>query len=240
MGSLVTSINTFLSSTSGSFQSPDTQGELATIGKEMDAITSATYMMARQRLDRVMKPLVNTMHAQMRRDASHAALWASMRYDEQGAVGGMATGLHKQAATQIRSVRYGLSKFMSPSLQSTAEGVVLASQRAHTVMRGVALLSEHARVRQWRDQGYNMMFRHVELGAGLRGLADNLAAAGRADVALAASQKLSAKTHDLNMRKIAWEKKRAEREIQRAEDSAMGSIFGDFLGGFAKSMSFNS
>lgn len=217
---------------------PTTKNEVATIGEELDALSGAYYMVGRRRLERSLKPLVRNINAQLRRDTSHVTAMTSYRFDTVGALSGIPRGIQATASEQMRLVRYGLSRYMSPSLQASAETVAFAVLRAHTVLRGVAFLEEHVRVRKLRDAGYTMLTRHIEMGNGIRSIADNLRSAAASDFQLAATQRMAKATHEQNMKRIQWETERQKRAARDAKSDMMGQMFGEFLGGFTTGFKF--
>ena len=237
MGTLSASVVN-MSSMLGTFKAPDDYGEVATIGDEMEQVSAAMYTLSQKRVAVALDKAIPMMTAQLRRDVSHAMVWGSLKFDSAAAFAGVGNSLYAEAATQIRTVRHGLPKYMSPSLQASAAATLLATARMHVVFKGMAQTQEYERLRKWRDDGYNMLYRHIEIATGLRGIADTLTQAGTADIATAAAERLSEKMHALNLQKIEWEKQRQKNAMSDRESSALGALGGKFLGGVIKGMSF--
>lgn len=219
---------------------PSDAAALEKLTKQMDDLAAATFMMSNKRMKRLVKPLVKSVNAQFRRTLSHASSWSSQAFDRQGALGGMSTALQGAAAQQVMTVRHGLSRYMSPTLQASAEMVAMAAMRTHTNLFMAAQMAEHARVREWRNAAMDMMVRDIEVGYALRGVSDEMRKVAGGALVAAAESMLSKQTHELNMRKINWEKARAEKAQKNAQWEALGSLAGNFFAGTAKGLEFGT
>ena len=217
---------------------PSDAAALEKLTKQMDDLAAATFMMSDKRMKRIVKPLVKSINAQLRRTLSHASSWSTQAFDRQGALGGMSTALQGAAAQQIMTVRHGLSRYMSPSLQASAEMISMAAMRTHTSLYMAAQVAEHGRVREWRNAATDMMIRDIEMGYALRGMADDTRKVASGALVAAAEGMLSKQTHELNMRKINWEKARAEKSQKNAQWEALGSLAGNFFAGATKGLEF--
>ena len=118
MGTLSATI-TNMSSMFGTFRAPNDFGEVATIGEEMESVSAAMYRLSQKRMAVALDAVIPTMGAQFRRDVTHTAAWSSLKFDKDAAFGGVSNALYAGAATQLQAVRYGLPKYMSPSLQAS-------------------------------------------------------------------------------------------------------------------------
>jgi hypothetical protein len=227
-----------MSSMFGTFRASEEYGEVATIGNELESVSAAMYVLSQKRVATALDRVIPMMNKQMRRDVSHAGMWAGLAFDSASAFAGVGNDLYAEAAAQLQSVRYGLPKYMSPSLQASAVTTLLSTARMHTLFKGMAYTGEYERLRKYRDDGLAMLFRHIEIATGIRGIADTLANAAVADIGNGARERLSEKVHTLNMQKIDWEKQRQMQALKDSSDNALGSLGGDLLGGVIKGMMF--
>ena len=237
MGSLSATI-TNMSSMFGTFRAPDDFGEVATIGEEMESVSAAMYRLSQKRMAVALDAVIPTMGAQFRRDVTHTAAWSSLKFDKDAAFGGVSNALYAGAATQLQAVRYGLPKYMSPSLQASALITLLSTMRVHTLMKGMAYTAEYERLRGMRDSSLETIFRHIEMATGLRGISEALTNAAMGDLGNAARERLSEKVHALNMQKIEWEKQRQKQALSDSSDNALASLGSNLLGGVIKGMTF--
>ena len=223
----------YASSFLGSYLQPDSPGENGTIGRELEVTASALYLLSQKRINKAFS-YVPKENDQMRRDTTRTQLWFKLRPNYRIHAAGIANGVMKTASDQLIRVYYGLTKYMSPPLQSSAELTLRAAARGMAIHLGMARSVEYERLRKIRDDGLSMLFRHIELAAGVRGVADSLGRAAVMDMSSAASETLSKKTYDLNMQRVQWDKDQQMRAISDQADSAMGTAIGAFAGGIVK------
>jgi len=233
MGGLSTAAN-FMAGFLGSYLQPDSPGEKDSIGHELEVTASALYLLSQKRLNQSFGYAVPRENEQMRRTVSRAELWMKLKPNHRVHVAGIANGVMKTASDQLVKVFYGLSKYMSPTLQSSSELTLRAAARGMALHTGMARSVEFERIRKTRDDALSMLFRHIELAAGVRGVADSLGRAVAMDLSNAASETLSKQTYSLNMQRVAWDKEQKMREISDSADAAMGNAIGNFAGGMIK------
>lgn len=213
-------------------------GDEAAIGVSLERLSESLYSISRKRLDYTMHHVMPSMVSQFQRDASRIAAWTAIKPDIVAASAGTINSTGAEAARSIRRVQHGLSRYQSRAYQAIAETAVYAAGHSNALTMGLAHGAELERLREWRDLGMDMFYRHIEVFSGYRAIGENLGDVGRSSLMLAAQERMNVKVHELNMQKLAWERDKRMKEIQSAKGNMFGSMIGEFLGGTMKGYSF--